>query len=82
MVQTYYASMKCRYVLCVSRGNLTLNTLQVADAVPLFKVVDVFTAVALAGIFSTLIKKGTIIIATSNRAPDDLNKVWMKFLYL
>lgn len=82
MVQTYYASMKCRYALCLSRDNLTLKTLQVADAVPLFKVVDVFTAVALAGIFSTLIKKGTIIIATSNRAPDDLNKVWMKFLYL
>lgn len=42
------------------------------------QVVDVFTAVALAGIFSTLIKKGTIIVATSNRTPSDLNKEGMQ----
>lgn len=42
------------------------------------QVVDVFTAVALAGIFSRLIKKGTVIIVTSNRAPGDLNKDGMQ----
>ncbi|KAH7276763.1 hypothetical protein KP509_39G021000 [Ceratopteris richardii] len=42
------------------------------------QVVDVFTAVALSGIFTSLIKKGTIIVSTSNRAPGDLNKEKMQ----
>lgn len=42
------------------------------------QVVDVFTAVALAGIFTALIKRGAIIVATSNRAPADLNKEGMQ----
>ncbi|MCO5571765.1 hypothetical protein L7F22_025513 [Adiantum nelumboides] len=42
------------------------------------QVVDVFTAVALAGIFTALLKKGAIIVLTSNRAPTDLNKEGMQ----
>eukprot|EP00249_Psilotum_nudum_P016848 c26018_g1_i1 orf=530-2434(-) len=42
------------------------------------QVADVFTAVALAGILGRLFKKGTIIVATSNRAPNELNKDGMQ----
>ncbi|KAI5063698.1 hypothetical protein GOP47_0022245 [Adiantum capillus-veneris] len=42
------------------------------------QVVDVFTAVALAGIFTALIKKGAVVVLTSNRAPTDLNKEGMQ----
>lgn len=39
------------------------------------QVLDVFTAVALAGILGRLLTRGAVIVATSNRAPWDLNKV-------
>ncbi|KAL3694720.1 hypothetical protein R1sor_008371 [Riccia sorocarpa] len=42
------------------------------------QVMDVFTAVALAEILGRLISKGTVIVATSNRAPRDLNKDGMQ----
>ncbi|KAL2633029.1 hypothetical protein R1flu_004508 [Riccia fluitans] len=42
------------------------------------QVMDVFTAVALAAILSRLLSKGTVIVATSNRAPRDLNKDGMQ----
>lgn len=35
-----------------------------------------FAIVALSGILSRLMSTGTIIVATSNRAPKDLNEVW------
>nr|XP_024381671.1 AFG1-like ATPase isoform X2 [Physcomitrium patens] len=38
------------------------------------QVLDVFTAVALSGILVRLITRGAVIVATSNRAPWDLNK--------
>ncbi|KAG0609370.1 hypothetical protein M758_8G179400 [Ceratodon purpureus] len=38
------------------------------------QVLDVFTAVALAGILGRLLTRGAVIVATSNRAPWDLNK--------
>jgi predicted ATPase len=38
-------------------------------------VVDVFTAVALSAILGRLLRRGAVIVATSNRAPSDLNKV-------
>lgn len=41
----------------------------------LFQTVDVFAIVALSGILSRLLTTGTIIVATSNRAPKDLNEV-------
>ncbi|KAK7320694.1 hypothetical protein VNO77_30399 [Canavalia gladiata] len=40
--------------------------------------VDVFAIVALSGILSRLLSSGTIIIATSNRAPKDLNEAGMQ----
>lgn len=39
--------------------------------------VDVFAIVALSGILSRLLSSGTIIVATSNRAPKDLNEANM-----
>ncbi|KAK7260873.1 hypothetical protein RIF29_27172 [Crotalaria pallida] len=40
--------------------------------------VDVFAIVALSGILSRLLNSGTIIVATSNRAPKDLNEAGMQ----
>ncbi|QCD99385.1 P-loop containing nucleoside triphosphate hydrolase [Vigna unguiculata] len=40
--------------------------------------VDVFAIVALSGILSRLLSSGTIIVATSNRAPSDLNEAGMQ----
>ncbi|XP_061376442.1 uncharacterized protein LOC133318456 isoform X2 [Gastrolobium bilobum] len=40
--------------------------------------VDVFAIVALSGILSRLLSSGTIIVATSNRAPEDLNEAGMQ----
>ncbi|KAI4337329.1 hypothetical protein L6164_015760 [Bauhinia variegata] len=40
--------------------------------------VDVFAIVALSGILSRLLSTGTIIVATSNRAPQDLNEAGMQ----
>lgn len=37
--------------------------------------VDVFAIVALSGILSRLLSTGTVLVATSNRAPRDLNQV-------
>jgi len=42
----------------------------------IFQTVDVFAIVALSGILSRLLSSGTIIVATSNRAPSDLNEVF------
>jgi len=35
----------------------------------------VFTAVALSAILGRLLRRGAVIVATSNRAPSDLNNV-------
>ncbi|KAL3844302.1 hypothetical protein ACJIZ3_001705 [Penstemon smallii] len=40
--------------------------------------VDVFAIVALSGILSRLLSAGTVLVATSNRAPRDLNKDGMQ----
>ncbi|PKU84187.1 putative ATPase N2B isoform X1 [Dendrobium catenatum] len=40
--------------------------------------VDVFAIVALSGILSSLLSSGTILVATSNRAPEDLNQDGMQ----
>ncbi|KAL5975808.1 hypothetical protein ACLOJK_020136 [Asimina triloba] len=40
--------------------------------------VDVFAIVALSGILSRLLSTGTILVATSNRAPEDLNQDGMQ----
>ncbi|KAK7293789.1 hypothetical protein RJT34_16663 [Clitoria ternatea] len=40
--------------------------------------VDVFAIVTLSGILSRLLSSGTIIVATSNRAPKDLNEAGMQ----
>ncbi|XP_050216211.1 uncharacterized protein LOC126667283 [Mercurialis annua] len=40
--------------------------------------VDVFAIVALSGILSRLLTNGTVIVATSNRAPDELNQDGMQ----
>ncbi|XP_062164195.1 uncharacterized protein LOC133870928 isoform X1 [Alnus glutinosa] len=48
--------------------------------------VDVFAIVALSGIVSRLLSTGTVLVATSNRAPNDLNQdgmqweIFLKFL--
>ncbi|CAK9200295.1 unnamed protein product [Sphagnum troendelagicum] len=42
------------------------------------QVVDVFTAVALSAILGRLLRRGAVIVATSNRAPSDLNKEGMQ----
>lgn len=41
----------------------------------LLQTVDVFAIVALSGIMSRLLTTGTVLVATSNRAPRELNKV-------
>lgn len=41
----------------------------------LLQTVDVFAIVALSGIVSRLLSTGTVLVATSNRAPEDLNQV-------
>lgn len=41
----------------------------------LLQTVDVFAIVALSGIVSRLLSTGTVLVATSNRAPRDLNQV-------
>ncbi|OVA00442.1 ATPase [Macleaya cordata] len=40
--------------------------------------VDVFAIVALSGILSRLLSSGTVLVATSNRAPEDLNQDGMQ----
>ncbi|OMO90853.1 ATPase, AFG1-like protein [Corchorus olitorius] len=40
--------------------------------------VDVFAIVALSGILSRLLSTGTVLVATSNRAPEDLNQDGMQ----
>ncbi|XP_078432357.1 AFG1-like ATPase family protein isoform X2 [Wolffia australiana] len=40
--------------------------------------VDVFAVVALSGIVSRLLRNGTVLVATSNRAPEDLNQDGMQ----
>ncbi|KAH9306553.1 hypothetical protein KI387_010957, partial [Taxus chinensis] len=40
--------------------------------------VDVFTVVALSGIISRLLNRGTVLVTTSNRAPEDLNQDGMQ----
>lgn len=48
--------------------------------------IDVFAIVALSGIISRLLSTGTVLVATSNRAPSDLNQdgmqweIFLKFL--
>lgn len=48
--------------------------------------VDVFAVVALSGIVSRLLSTGTVLVATSNRAPEDLNQdgmqreIFLKFI--
>jgi predicted ATPase len=37
--------------------------------------VDVFAVLALSGILSRLLSTGTVLVATSNRAPEELNQV-------
>lgn len=44
--------------------------------------VDVFAVVALSGIISRLLGTGTVLVATSNRAPNDLNQVCFKMDFL
>lgn len=44
----------------------------------LLQTVDVFAIVALSGILSRLLSTGTVLVATSNRAPSDLNQVCLK----
>uniref|UniRef100_A0A2N9E203 ATPase AAA-type core domain-containing protein n=1 Tax=Fagus sylvatica TaxID=28930 RepID=A0A2N9E203_FAGSY len=41
--------------------------------------VDVFAIVALSGIVSRLLSNGTVLVATSNRAPNDLNQDGMQW---
>lgn len=41
--------------------------------------VDVFAIIALSGILSRLLSSGTVLVATSNRAPKDLNQVFFEF---
>lgn len=41
----------------------------------LLQTVDVFAVVALSGIIRRLLGTGTVLVATSNRAPNDLNQV-------
>lgn len=41
--------------------------------------VDVFAIVALSGILSRLLSTGTVLVATSNRAPNDLNQDGMQW---
>eukprot|EP00250_Pteridium_aquilinum_P001043 c11233_g1_i1 orf=42-1949(+) len=71
------------YVLDLVAEKLLIDSADAAGGARLLcfdelQVVDVFTAVALAGIFTALIKRGAIIVATSNRAPSDLNKEGMQ----
>ncbi|XP_066365669.1 uncharacterized protein [Miscanthus floridulus] len=40
--------------------------------------IDVFAVVALSGILSTLLSTGTVLVATSNKAPEDLNQDGMQ----
>lgn len=58
------------YSLCLMVASIFLKLLHV----PL-QTVDVFAIVALSGILSRLLSTGTILVATSNRAPEDLNQV-------
>lgn len=44
--------------------------------------VDVFAIVALSGIISRLLTTGTVLVATSNRAPSDLNQVRINYLLI
>lgn len=45
----------------------------------LLQTVDVFAIVALSGIMSRLLATGTVLVATSNRAPRELNQVPFPF---
>lgn len=36
--------------------------------------IDVFAVVALSGILSRLLSTGTVLVSTSNKAPEDLNQ--------
>jgi len=48
----------------------------------LSQTVDVFAIVALSGILSRLLSTGSVLVATSNRAPQDLNQVGIVILEL
>lgn len=75
--QAFYVLMKYRcfdyinfYSLLLMVTSISLKLL----CLPL-QTVDVFAVVALSGILSRLLSTGTILVATSNRAPEDLNQV-------
>ncbi|KAI5669577.1 hypothetical protein M9H77_19430 [Catharanthus roseus] len=57
------------------QGNLRGASLLCFDEI---QTVDVFAIVALSGILSRLLSTGTILVATSNRAPGDLNQDGMQ----
>jgi predicted ATPase len=45
----------------------------------ILQTVDVFAIVALSGILSRLLTTGTVLVATSNRAPRELNQVFFSY---
>jgi predicted ATPase len=48
----------------------------------ILQTVDVFAIVALSGILSRLLTTGTVLVATSNRAPRELNQVFFLISFL
>lgn len=55
-----------------------IDLVLVADRIILtfsLQTIDVFAVVALSGILSRLLSTGTVLVATSNRLPEDLNQV-------
>jgi len=62
--------------LCLSLFSLLINMALTAFFFPIaIQTIDVFAIVALSGIVSRLLSTGTVLVATSNRAPEDLNQV-------
>lgn len=69
---------------CIDRGFFLIYSATniVLKNSALLQTVDVFAIVALSGIVSRLLSTGTILVATSNRAPRELNQVYIKLDYL
>lgn len=75
-IEIYFRFWLCMHILYRS-SFLILRLILWLKNSALLQTVDVFAIVALSGIVSRLLSTGTVLVATSNRAPRELNQVYI-----